>query len=101
MERPGFSTFSHVSVAVHDLEVAKRFYTEVLGGRLVLVFAPTLLLCRNAANSPAVHDIEAFGPVSTLMPYRDADHAIALAARGQGSLAGSVVTADFAPESHW
>jgi catechol 2,3-dioxygenase-like lactoylglutathione lyase family enzyme len=34
--RPRFSTFSHVSVAVHDLEIAKRFYTEVLGGRLVL-----------------------------------------------------------------
>src|SRR5690606_36116030 len=34
-------------------------------------FAPTLLLCRNAAANAAVHDIEAFGPVSTMMTYRD------------------------------
>ncbi|MDQ6683693.1 MAG: 3,4-dehydroadipyl-CoA semialdehyde dehydrogenase, partial [Pseudomonadota bacterium] len=32
-------------------------------------FAPTLLLCREAMTNDAVHDVEAFGPVSTLMPY--------------------------------
>ncbi len=44
------------------------------------------------------HEVEAFGPVSTLMAYRDAEHAVELAARGSGSLVGSVVThdADFA-----
>ncbi|WP_367137513.1 phenylacetic acid degradation bifunctional protein PaaZ [Saccharothrix sp. HUAS TT1] len=44
------------------------------------------------------HEVEAFGPVSTLMAYRDAGHAVELAARGAGSLVGSVVThdADFA-----
>ncbi|MCE6994739.1 phenylacetic acid degradation bifunctional protein PaaZ [Saccharothrix sp. S26] len=44
------------------------------------------------------HEVEAFGPVSTLMAYRDAEHAVELAARGAGSLVGSVVThdADFA-----
>jgi oxepin-CoA hydrolase/3-oxo-5,6-dehydrosuberyl-CoA semialdehyde dehydrogenase len=42
------------------------------------------------------HEIEAFGPVSTVIGYRDAAHAVALAARGRGSLAGSVVTADAA-----
>ncbi|MEU4442919.1 phenylacetic acid degradation bifunctional protein PaaZ [Actinosynnema sp. NPDC050801] len=40
------------------------------------------------------HEVEAFGPVSTLMAYRDADHAVELAARGAGSLVGSVVTHD-------
>jgi oxepin-CoA hydrolase / 3-oxo-5,6-dehydrosuberyl-CoA semialdehyde dehydrogenase len=40
------------------------------------------------------HEVEAFGPVSTLIGYRDAAHAIELAARGQGSLVGSVVTSD-------
>jgi oxepin-CoA hydrolase/3-oxo-5,6-dehydrosuberyl-CoA semialdehyde dehydrogenase len=40
------------------------------------------------------HEVEAFGPVSTLLPYRSAEHAVQLAARGQGSLAGSIVTAD-------
>ena len=38
--------------------------------------------------------VEAFGPVNTVMPYRDVDEAIALARRGEGSLVGSVFTAD-------
>jgi oxepin-CoA hydrolase/3-oxo-5,6-dehydrosuberyl-CoA semialdehyde dehydrogenase len=55
-------------------------------------FAPTLLLCRDAFANAAVHELEAFGPVSTLMPYEDFDQALALAAKGRGSLVGSVVT---------
>ena len=55
-------------------------------------FAPTLLLCRDAFSNPAVHELEAFGPVSTLMPYGDLDEALALAAKGRGSLVGSVIT---------
>ncbi len=58
-------------------------------------FSPTLLLARDAANS-AAHDVEAFGPVSTLLPYGDIDEAISLAARGQGSLVATLVTADAA-----
>jgi oxepin-CoA hydrolase / 3-oxo-5,6-dehydrosuberyl-CoA semialdehyde dehydrogenase len=54
--------------------------------------APTLLLSRNPLTHDAVHDIEAFGPVSTLMPYDGLDEAIALAARGKGSLVGTLVT---------
>ena len=57
-------------------------------------FAPTLLLCRDAMRNSAVHDVEAFGPVSTLMPYDDLDQALALAARGKGSLVGTLVTHD-------
>jgi len=56
-------------------------------------FSPTLLLARNPADH-AAHDVEAFGPVSTLMPYADLDEAIALAARGRGSLVGTLVTKD-------
>jgi oxepin-CoA hydrolase / 3-oxo-5,6-dehydrosuberyl-CoA semialdehyde dehydrogenase len=56
-------------------------------------FSPTLLLARDAMAS-AAHDVEAFGPVSTLMPYDDLDEALALAARGRGSLVGSLVTHD-------
>jgi oxepin-CoA hydrolase/3-oxo-5,6-dehydrosuberyl-CoA semialdehyde dehydrogenase len=58
-------------------------------------FAPTLLLCDRPLATDAVHDIEAFGPVSTLMPYDDTsgiDEALALAARGRGSLVGTLVT---------
>ncbi|HKW84622.1 MAG TPA: phenylacetic acid degradation bifunctional protein PaaZ, partial [Burkholderiaceae bacterium] len=57
-------------------------------------FSPTLLLCRDGARNDAVHDIEAFGPVSTLMPYDEVDEAIALAARGRGSLVATLVTHD-------
>lgn len=56
-------------------------------------FCPTLLLARDAMAS-AAHDVEAFGPVSTLLPYDDIDEALALAARGRGSLVGTLVTHD-------
>ncbi len=54
--------------------------------------APTLLLCRDALRSADVHELEAFGPVSTLMAYEDLDEALELAARGRGSLVGTLVT---------
>jgi oxepin-CoA hydrolase/3-oxo-5,6-dehydrosuberyl-CoA semialdehyde dehydrogenase len=57
-------------------------------------FAPTLLLARDPLGNDAVHDIEAFGPVSTLMAYDGLDEALALAARGRGSLVGTLVTKD-------
>ncbi|HEX8785895.1 MAG TPA: phenylacetic acid degradation bifunctional protein PaaZ [Telluria sp.] len=63
-------------------------------------FSPTLLLCRNAMVNDAVHDIEAFGPVSTLMTYRDIDAALELAARGKGSLVTTLVTKDPAIAAH-
>ena len=57
-------------------------------------FQPTLLLSRQPLNHDAVHDVEAFGPVSTLMPYEGLDEALQLAACGKGSLVGSLVTKD-------
>ena len=57
-------------------------------------FAPTLLLSRQPMTHDAVHDVEAFGPVSTLMAYDGLDEALALAARGRGSLVGTLVTRD-------
>jgi oxepin-CoA hydrolase / 3-oxo-5,6-dehydrosuberyl-CoA semialdehyde dehydrogenase len=57
-------------------------------------FSPTLLLARDAMNDDAVHDVEAFGPVSTLMAYDGLDEALALAARGKGSLVATLVTKD-------
>jgi oxepin-CoA hydrolase / 3-oxo-5,6-dehydrosuberyl-CoA semialdehyde dehydrogenase len=56
--------------------------------------APTLLYCRDAGRARAVHSVEAFGPVCTVLTYRDTGEAVALARRGGGSLAGSVFTAD-------
>lgn len=57
-------------------------------------FAPTLLRARDPHAEGGAHDIEAFGPVSTLMAYEDLDEAVALAARGKGSLVASLVTKD-------
>lgn len=55
-------------------------------------FQPTLLLARDPHNH-AAHDVEAFGPVSTLMSYSGGiEEAIGLAAKGKGSLAGTLVT---------
>ncbi len=59
-------------------------------------FSPTLLLARKVSAGCAVHEVEAFGPVSSLMPYDDLDEAIAIAARGRGSLVGTLVTHDVA-----
>ena len=58
---------------------------------------PTLLGVRNAAGSDSadrVHDVEVFGPVATLLPYRDLAHALALVRRGQGSLVASLYGSD-------
>ncbi len=52
------------------------------------------ILLRATAGATEPHDVEAFGPVSTVLTYDSLDEAIALAARGQGSLAGSLVTHD-------
>jgi oxepin-CoA hydrolase/3-oxo-5,6-dehydrosuberyl-CoA semialdehyde dehydrogenase len=52
------------------------------------------LLIVAGGQRPEPHEVEAFGPVSTIIGYRDTAEVIALAARGHGSLAGSVVTAD-------
>jgi oxepin-CoA hydrolase/3-oxo-5,6-dehydrosuberyl-CoA semialdehyde dehydrogenase len=69
---------------------------EVTGGDRArgAFMPPMLLLCRDAASARAVHSVEAFGPVSTVIGYADTADAIALARRGGGSLAGSVFTAD-------
>ncbi|SMF77800.1 phenylacetic acid degradation bifunctional protein PaaZ [Allosphingosinicella indica] len=56
--------------------------------------SPILLRSDDPWGADAVHDVEAFGPVSTIMPYRDLDDAIALANRGMGSLALSLFTYD-------
>ncbi len=55
---------------------------------------PMLYHCADPDAASHVHDTEAFGPVATVMGYRDLSHAIALANRGQGSLVASVITHD-------
>jgi len=55
--------------------------------------SPLLLRCNDAGRAEP-HEVEAFGPVATIMGYSGTDEVIALAARGRGSLAGSIVTGD-------
>ena len=57
-------------------------------------FAPVLLHCGNPLQARAPHSVEAFGPVATVLPYDTLDDAAALARMGEGSLAGSIFTAD-------
>jgi oxepin-CoA hydrolase/3-oxo-5,6-dehydrosuberyl-CoA semialdehyde dehydrogenase len=57
-------------------------------------FGPMLLACANPFTESAPHDIEAFGPVNTIMPYRNIEEAIELAKLGRGSLVGSLITHD-------
>src|SRR5262249_22692347 len=55
---------------------------------------PTLLGTRQPERASLVHLVEVFGPVATLMPYRDLDQAFDLVRRGGGSLVTSVLGAD-------
>ncbi len=57
-------------------------------------FMPTLLHCEKPLTATAVHSVEAFGPVSTVLPYDSIDEAIELARLGEGSLVGSIITND-------
>ncbi|RMG45301.1 MAG: phenylacetic acid degradation bifunctional protein PaaZ [Acidobacteria bacterium] len=57
-------------------------------------FGPLLLACSDPLERAAPHEVEAFGPVNTIMPYRDLDELLELARRGRGSLVGSIFTAD-------
>lgn len=55
---------------------------------------PVLMYAEKPFEAAAVHEVEAFGPVSTVMPYDDLDEAVALARLGKGSLVTSVFTDD-------
>ncbi len=69
---------------------------SILGGDLLkgAFMAPVLLLEEKPFEHIGVHEIEAFGPVSTIIPYKNLDEAITLARMGKGSLVSSMVTGD-------
>ncbi len=56
--------------------------------------SPVLLMNENPFAAKEAHEVEAFGPVSTIMPYKKIDEAIALSKLGKGSLCSTIVTAD-------
>ena len=68
---------------------------EVIGADAARgAFLSPVLLRADDPDRAEPHEVEAFGPVATLLPYTSVGQVIELAARGQGSLAGSVVTGD-------
>jgi len=71
------------SVAVIDADAQKGAF-----------ISPLLLLNENPFVNDEAHEIEAFGPVSTIMPYKNMDDVIELSKKGKGSLCSSIVTAD-------
>ena len=94
-----------VSVSQRDDVRQKIAELEAAGARIVAgdpsgdppisggaFLSPVLLRTDDPWKTEAVHDVEPFGPVSTIMPYKDLADAIALANRGKGSLALSLFT---------
>ena len=71
------------SVEVIDADVNKGAF-----------MSPVLLMNENPFTAKEVHEVEAFGPVSTIMPYKKIEDAIALSKLGKGSLCSTIVTAD-------
>lgn len=69
---------------------------ELLGGdrEKGAFLDPTVLLCESPLTARGPHELEAFGPVATILPYDTLEEAAHLAKMGRGSLAGSVVTHD-------
>lgn len=63
-------------------------------------YNPVLLYCDQPMSAKKVHDVEAFGPVSTVMPYDSLDEAVTLVRKGQGSLVTSVFSYDPAVVQH-
>jgi oxepin-CoA hydrolase/3-oxo-5,6-dehydrosuberyl-CoA semialdehyde dehydrogenase len=81
----------HARIVAGDPNHVEAKGDGVSGGAFM---APILLRSDDPWGAAAIHDVEAFGPVSTLMPYEDIEDAVALANRGLGSLVLSLFTND-------
>lgn len=86
--------FAELAQAGH-LVFGDLYKVEVVGAdpQRGAFISPLLMVCDDSSRAEP-HEVEVFGPASTIIPYRDVKDVVALAARGQGSLAGSVVSAD-------
>ncbi|MBL0272761.1 MAG: phenylacetic acid degradation bifunctional protein PaaZ [Chitinophagaceae bacterium] len=63
--------------------------------------SPVLLMNEKPFASKEAHEVEAFGPVSTIMPYKNLEEAIVLSKLGKGSLCSTIVTADYKQARHY
>jgi len=82
---------SEAKVVFGDPNAADILGDNAQGGAFL---SPVLLRCDDPWTAKYVHEVEAFGPVSTLMPYKNFDDAIDLCNRGGGSLVMSLFTHD-------
>ncbi len=101
-----------MEVVKNKIEILKSETELIYDGKHELVEAdyekgafmsPKLFYNDSPFTKNISHEVEAFGPVSTIMPYKDAEEASALAKRGKGSLVGSIVSNDekFIAETSW
>ncbi len=79
------------TIVFGDPETAAIIGDDAQSGAFV---SPILLRCDDPWSASSVHEVEAFGPVSTLMPYKDFADAVELCNRGGGSLVMSLFTHD-------
>ena len=79
------------TVVFGDPQAAEILGDNAQGGAFL---SPVLLRCDDPWSAKFVHEVEAFGPVSTLMPYKDFNDAVDLCNRGGGSLVMSLFTHD-------
>jgi len=75
------------------IDVTDTVYTTA-GDEKDAYTSPKVLLCKTPITVDEVHNVEAFGPVTTLLPYQNIDEAIAIANKADGSLVGSLFTND-------
>jgi 3,4-dehydroadipyl-CoA semialdehyde dehydrogenase len=89
--REGLATLQRQTTVLHDGSQQALVDADPA---IAACIGPVLLGAKDADAADSVHDVEVFGPVATLLAYRDLDHAIALAHRGQGSLVTSLYGSD-------
>ncbi len=92
---------SQLSDVLEKVSEIARVAEKVFGNELKVVgseggafISPTLFYCDRPFSVKEPHEVEAFGPVNTVMPYKTLDEAVELARLGKGSLVGSIVTGD-------
>jgi oxepin-CoA hydrolase/3-oxo-5,6-dehydrosuberyl-CoA semialdehyde dehydrogenase len=78
------------SVEVMDADPAKGAF-----------MSPLLLMNDKPFAAKEAHEVEAFGPVSTIMPYKNLEEAVVLSKLGKGSLCSTIVTADYKQARHY
>lgn len=89
--REGLAMLQRQAAVLHDGSAQALIDADPA---IAACIGPVLMGAKDADAADSVHEVEVFGPAATLLAYRDIDHAIALAHRGQGSLVSSLYGSD-------